>query len=270
MGFALQNAVLDSGLRPTWKLILVAMARWADDDGSNAFIGVAKVQKLTGFGQRAIKKNIHEMVEAGVLVVASGGGGRGNKTNYRIDLNSAPETPYEMHPKPETVHDVPETVHDVPINGAPNSTASLLTIERLESTSTTPEWLRELLEDFEGPPVKVTVEKALEYQASKGLTDDRCAETVTGMMSKISWNEKAKHYELAKSGTGRATAYKNLWAVFRTWVARPQLAQASNNGYRPNASPARHDSIEPYTKARIAWKGPNEPEIEPFTRFDEP
>ena len=232
MGWQLVDAIFDTELTPTQKLVLMAVCRRGPKDGTEQFASVRTLMGWTGYSEPTIRRALRQLRHLGYLVADGQTEGGSRPTTYRV----------EMTPTPITVIGVSERQ-----GGAITLIGVYKEIESEENQDlnlnvlpSKPEWLRELIEDFEGPPVKVTVEKALEYQASKGLTDDRCAETVTGMMSKISWNEKAKHYELAKSGTGRATAYKNLWAVFRTWVARPQ--QALSNGYQSSGPLTSNDS----------------------------
>ena len=73
-------------LPPLRKMVLLAIADHAHDDGTKAFPGVARIVYKTGISRRAVQQHLRVLEEAGLLVAtAHGRGGRGMATEYRVD-----------------------------------------------------------------------------------------------------------------------------------------------------------------------------------------
>ena len=89
MGFALVDRVFDlPDLSPSERLVLMAMARRADDvTGDSAFMAVASIAAVTGLGESTVKSTRAKLVERG-LICAVGWVGRGGRSTreYRLDL----------------------------------------------------------------------------------------------------------------------------------------------------------------------------------------
>lgn len=87
------SAVFESRtLGPTDRLVLLALADHAGDDGS-CYPSIARLCQRTGLGERAVQKALKRLRDAG-QITAKIGGGRGNSTLYTITLNPALETPF--------------------------------------------------------------------------------------------------------------------------------------------------------------------------------
>jgi len=112
------------------RLVLLAIADHASDDGGDAWPSIPTLMTKTGLSERGVQSAVHRLVELGELVIETAGGGRGHSNHYRVVLNPAPETPYE---KPRSVNGVsetpngkprlgvPETPHETSINPAPRA-----------------------------------------------------------------------------------------------------------------------------------------------------
>ena len=90
--------VLDSSLRPaSLKLVAIALARYADDNGNRIFPSVGRLASVLGITPRAVQTQLTRLVEAGVLtVLTSRSGGRGRTTRYRLNAGALlPHPAYE-------------------------------------------------------------------------------------------------------------------------------------------------------------------------------
>jgi hypothetical protein len=77
----------DSALSCSEKLVLLKIADNANGETRQAFPGVAYLAAKTGLSERQVKRVLAGLVERGRLVVVNEGGGRSNKTLYRMPPN---------------------------------------------------------------------------------------------------------------------------------------------------------------------------------------
>lgn len=119
MSVSLMSAVFASEtLKPTERLVMLALADHADDEG-RCYPSIPRLCQRTGLGERAVQTNIRSLCDAGYLTVEQGGG-RGRSNLYVLDLNPASKTPFEENTAQETPfldtetpHINPETPHMV-------------------------------------------------------------------------------------------------------------------------------------------------------------
>ncbi|MFN7002204.1 MAG: helix-turn-helix domain-containing protein [Roseinatronobacter sp.] len=107
------SAVFEStDLAPTERLIMLALADHADDEG-RCYPSIRRLCQRTGLSERAVQSNIKKLVDQGYIRTVIGGG-KGNANLYFVSANpaadaprtkctpaaDAPQTPQQMHPNP--------------------------------------------------------------------------------------------------------------------------------------------------------------------------
>lgn len=106
---------------PTAKLVLLALADFADESGY-CWPRVSVLVGMTGLSERAVRTAITALTAAGLLITDRAVG-RGNSSRYILSINLDPEKVREMQvlrdrekvqQVPEKVHLLPEKVHVVP------------------------------------------------------------------------------------------------------------------------------------------------------------
>ena len=106
---------------PTAKLVLLALADFADESGY-CWPRVSVLVEMTGLSERAVRTAITALTAAGLLITDRAVG-RGNSSRYVLSINLDPEKVREMQvlrdmekvqQVPEKVHLLPEKVHVVP------------------------------------------------------------------------------------------------------------------------------------------------------------
>ncbi len=121
------SAVFDSKtLGPTERLVMLALADHADDEGK-CYPSISRLQDRTGLSERAVQKTVTALRESGHLSVKVGGG-RGNANLYTVNANPAPQTPYLVHP-------APETPFETSVNPAPRAPEPSVTIKEPKESS---------------------------------------------------------------------------------------------------------------------------------------
>ena len=73
--------------------LLLAIADHANDAGTRIYPSIARLAWKTGMGVSSVKRRIAYFRDLGVLVVVRRGGGRGQTTEYRLDLSRLGEKP---------------------------------------------------------------------------------------------------------------------------------------------------------------------------------
>jgi biotin operon repressor len=117
MSVRLMSAVFESeSLSPTERLIMLALADHADDDG-RCYPSIERLCRRTGLSERAVQTNIKRLSEGGYVKVHVGGG-KGHANLYFISANpaadaprskctpaaDAPQTPQQVRQTPQQVH----------------------------------------------------------------------------------------------------------------------------------------------------------------------
>lgn len=70
--------------------LLLALADWADDDGSSIYPSIRRIAWKTGISVSAIKRRMSRLRQLGVLLVVSKGGGKFKTTEYALNLAILP------------------------------------------------------------------------------------------------------------------------------------------------------------------------------------
>lgn len=67
--------------------IALTLADAADHDGTHVFPSVARVARLARTSERTVQRALAKFKDSGFLLVVRLGGGRGNPTQYAIDVD---------------------------------------------------------------------------------------------------------------------------------------------------------------------------------------
>lgn len=79
------------------RLVLLAVADHASDDGTNAYPAMSTLQKKTRVDERTVQRALRRLVDIGELAVRFGAGEHGQNV-YRVIMNKI-TTPAERHPR---------------------------------------------------------------------------------------------------------------------------------------------------------------------------
>lgn len=121
MSVRLMSAIWDMEFSPVEKLILLAVADWANDEGL-AWPSIAQLAKKTGCGERTVQRTLRTAEQSGLLKRYEN---PGKGCSYRINPSHA-GTPATEAPAPETTHTpatlAPNTpVYTIPQKATPSS-----------------------------------------------------------------------------------------------------------------------------------------------------
>jgi hypothetical protein len=115
MSVKMMAAVWELDLPRTRKLVLLAVADHASDDGF-AYPSVARLAWKCGYSERSIQRELRELEKAELLFVVREGGGRGKATTYCVQPEKgdklAPFQPKSSRPKTVTSEDETVTSED--------------------------------------------------------------------------------------------------------------------------------------------------------------
>jgi Helix-turn-helix domain len=116
MSGRLMGAVFDLDIPASWKLVLLAMADHAHDDGTSCYPSIETLARKTSQSRRGVQKIMRRLEEAGLIEPSKvSRGGRRRSTEYTLTLaNSEPRSRFPST-QPRTT--VPETAN----HSAPNS-----------------------------------------------------------------------------------------------------------------------------------------------------
>ena len=124
MSVKIMSAVFENEeLGPTERLIMLALADHADDEG-RCYPSIARLCRRTGLKERAIQNNVKTLSQKGYLTVDYGGG-RNNANLYIVRANPAPDAP---RTKCAPASDDTKTPHLTTRNPAPDAPKPLRTI----------------------------------------------------------------------------------------------------------------------------------------------
>jgi hypothetical protein len=110
--------VWELDLAPNKRLVLLAYADHADDDGDNVFPSLGRVAHKTGYSVDQVRRLSRDLVDDGLMELAEKGVGRGNTHRYRLTLEKGVKLP-PFKPKREKVADDKEKVASRPQKVAP-------------------------------------------------------------------------------------------------------------------------------------------------------
>lgn len=137
MSVRLMSAVFESTtLAPTERLIMLALADHADDEG-RCYPSILRLCQRTGLSERAVQTNIKKLVDRGYVRIVRGGG-KGNSNLYFVSANPAADAPYEApNPAPNAPRrkctpagDAPQTPQEMRSNPAADAPEPSGTINR--------------------------------------------------------------------------------------------------------------------------------------------
>lgn len=93
MSIRIMSAIFESKtLGPTERLVMLALADHADDDG-RCYPSIERLRQRTGLSERAVQTNIRKLVDQGYIRIVPGGG-KGNANLYFVSANPAAAAPY--------------------------------------------------------------------------------------------------------------------------------------------------------------------------------
>jgi len=97
MSIRIMDVVFVSQVEPTWKLILLALANFANNDGENTWPSIDTIMEYTSLNERTIQRNIKRMMVKGLLIRD----GRGPRGTNRYKINRSAVESYVPEVKPE-------------------------------------------------------------------------------------------------------------------------------------------------------------------------
>ncbi len=98
MSVKIMSVVFDSkSLKPTERLIMLALADHADDEG-RCYPSINRLCQRTGLKERAVQTNIRKLEEQGYLRIHEGAGRNGSNLYFVHPTPAADAPPQEMHP----------------------------------------------------------------------------------------------------------------------------------------------------------------------------
>lgn len=108
------SAIFESNtLGPTERLVMLALADHADDDG-RCYPSIQRLCQRTGLSERAVQTNIRKLVDQGYIRTIPGGG-KGNANLYFVSANPAADAP---RTKCTPAADAPQTPQEMRVNPA--------------------------------------------------------------------------------------------------------------------------------------------------------
>lgn len=252
MSVRVMGLVWAAKLDPTEKLVLLALADHAGHDGERVYPGVELTAWKTGLSERAVQYNIRRLESGGYLVRQSPGtGGRGNRTEYRIDLEKlepreyvkgAKSAPFSSGERVQDLHRSNEQrVQMTTRKGANDDTKTGATpIKRepsIEPSFSTPNGAKEkrakrIPEDWTPGD-----ELAAKMREESGFTEARIRKET----------DLFRDHFLANGKPG-----KDWDAAFRNWVRR---APEFSKGGRKGAEPAEFETAYEYIARREKSRG---------------
>lgn len=230
--------------KKTERLVLLAIADCASDDGANAYPSMAELMRKTGLSERGVQYAVKNLMTMGELFVSANGGPRGCN-RYRV-IMSTPQAvpPAEFAPPPQILRDTlsdssqvwnvtpadpaprtvctpPQTVRQTPADPAPGTVLepSEISSSKRSSMSTQRRRGTRIPDDFTVTPDMVT-----------------WARTTVPQVDGRRETEKFVNYWRAKS----TNATKLDWAAtWRNWMltAAERLPQGRAAPHQPYRNP---------------------------------
>lgn len=84
MSIKLMSMVFDSDLPTTEKMVLLAMADYASDNGDSIFPSIETLCHKTSLSDRSVQASIQKLIKKNYLILLKKGGGRANTNLYKI------------------------------------------------------------------------------------------------------------------------------------------------------------------------------------------
>ena len=219
MSVRIMSDVFESdSLGPTERLIMLALADHADDEGK-CYPSIARLCRRTGLKERAVQNNIRSLAEQGYLTIIIGGG-RNNCNLYIVRAKPRIKCPPHNMPPASDDAETPHLVTENPASDAPKP--SRTTKEAPEEPLVVPQPKKpkrrasSISEDWE--PSERNVEDAFKKQFTPQEIRDEA--------------QRFRDYHLAKG-----TTFADWDAGWRTWIGNARKFGASRSTGRQQ-SPA--------------------------------
>lgn len=114
VSISLMSEVWEADLPRDQKIVLLAMADHAQDDGSRVFPGVERLAQKCGYSERSVRRKIADLKDEGLLEpVAYEEGGRGHATEFNIHAENLDKLSYFTE-KGDSGDENPDTGDDKP------------------------------------------------------------------------------------------------------------------------------------------------------------
>lgn len=222
MSIRLMSAIFESEtLGPTERLVMLALADHADDDG-RCYPSILRLCQRTGLSERAVQTNIRKLVQQGYIRIIPGGG-KGNANLYFVSANPAADAPRTKCTPAADAPQTPQQMRANPAADAPEPSGTI--IEPSEEPLVVPQ------PDDLTPKRRRSTSLPTEWVPSDRNIADAHARNFTNQEIRHE-AERFRDYHLAKG-----TTFKDWDAGWRTWLgnarrfaAGGQLARGSQHG----------------------------------------
>lgn len=125
----------ETGLPPTERFILLALADHADQDGGHIDTGLPSIAAKTGYAHRTVQRTVGKLLERGVLILVDAQ--PGIPSMYQIDITWRAEGVTHDHPCQDVTRDTRSPVtHDHPCQTITRDTVSSPPSERMPTPQT--------------------------------------------------------------------------------------------------------------------------------------
>lgn len=195
-------------LPPGAKLVLLAIADHADKTGF-CWPGAEGLSDKCKVSERTVWRQISELEKMGTLCRtrrSSQSGRRSNSYQIHIGLDCQFCNMTKSVPQPDThgVSNVTSMAYESPIESSEEPSNNIERQVPLDS-DTWPDWYSDL---YSIPGFKKTLGDCWMWLGNHPFSQDKCNSTAAAI--KARWG-------------GKGWKYKDVWAVFRAWVQRPDL-----------------------------------------------
>lgn len=248
MSIRLMAAIFESTtLGPTERLVMLALADHADDDG-RCYPSISRLCQRTGLSERAVQNNTRKLVEAGYIRIVIGGG-KGNSNLYFVSANPAADAPYSSNnPAPDAPRtkctpaagapQTPQQVRPNPAPDAPEPSGTIIGTVRKEADASFEGARVHLDLDAKGqrsPPKRATSLPPEWLPSNRNISDARARNFTEDEI-----HDQAaafRDYHLA-----RGTTFKDWDAGWRTWLGNARRFAGRAKAPGPGAG-SPHDGL---------------------------
>jgi hypothetical protein len=243
--------------------VLLALADHAHDDGTSARPGVPYLVWKTDLARSTVISALRGLEERGIIVPVVEGGGRGNVTEYHIDLLKGPKKepftaktvrsssakPSDLATKPSDSASRVITEPSEPSVEQPTPTASTEIAVRSEAAPRPRNQVWDVLVELYGEPVPDPPGKDRHAKARGRIVSDLRAllvrDGVRDAEQAVAEIRRRQAALTAEWGESKATAR----ALVQNWVLAGKLAAGTA---RPARAPRREDRVSPEELIRRA------------------
>ena len=213
------------GLTAAQKVVLLALADHANDEGRHIYPGVARLTKKTSCGERTVRRALKSLRDAGVIKMVREATHHSPR-EYRIDvpeMQARQDTPARAAP-----HDLPESPPGVP--ESPNRTA------RAAPNPSS---------NHHEPSLLTNAHKQHEYIPPEGDTVITMQTTLSGIVKTPLWDKSREDFRDAAEILIGWDATDDLLSGFQPyWDKRGREAKAAGKTYPYPGKPALKSLLE--------------------------